>query len=128
MKPNLSKDLKRAGLDFLVGLGLFAAIAFFVLDGKVPEDLPNNFVGALSIDANAAEYSGHPISAWSEKPVIAAKAAKPESGTTFRNTSGWTALIVMAIMFAMLYAFDIALLRRWAQSQSVIKVRKYPRH
>lgn len=128
MRSFESQDFKRAARDFLVGLGIFAAVAFFVLDGKVPENLPNGFTGALSIDANAAEYSARPTDPAAEKPVIAAKAAKPESGTAFKNTNGWTALTVMAIMFAMLYAFDLALLRRWAQSKSVVRVRKYPRH
>ncbi|MEQ8825893.1 MAG: hypothetical protein RIC14_16125 [Filomicrobium sp.] len=127
MTQMTSQEIQRMARDFLVGLAVFSAVAFFILDGRGPNDLPNHFTGALSIDANAAEPSRDPSTSWLPDPGITAKAAEPAEADTFRNTHGWTALAVMAMMFAMLYAFNLALFRRFFVRQRAVRTSRYPR-
>jgi hypothetical protein len=103
MKAGILGNLSRFGLDFLIGLAIFSVIAMLVLDGEAPRQLPP-VTHVLSINANAADYSqpaGHALTV-----------GTPSDPTAFRFTHAWTALAVIAVMFAMLYAFNLALYRR----------------
>ena len=114
MKVGILGDLRRFTFDVLVGLGVFALIAVLVLDGEVPRQLPE-VAGVLSMGANAAETTyldGQP-SAVSQNTTH--KSTQVALSSALRFTGGWTALSVMAVMFAMLYAFNLALFRRFSQ-------------
>lgn len=104
MKAGILGDLRRFGLDILVGLAIFSVIAMLVLDGEAPRQFPQ-VTSVLSLNANAAEYLALPAEP-PVAPVGLAAEAKP-----FRFTDGWTALSAIAVMFAMLYAFNLALFR-----------------
>ncbi len=124
MNAGILGDLRRFTFDVLVGLGVFAMIAVLVLDGEVPRQLPE-VTAVLSIDANAAE-TAHPQS----QPQTAAqknthKSAQAALSSALRFTGGWTALSVMAVMFAMLYAFNLALFRRFSQKLALSRRRRF---
>lgn len=104
-------DFRRFGLDVLVGLAIFSLLAMFLLEGEAPRDL-TNVSQVLSIHANAAEYHA-------DGPLVNANLTAPAK--SFRFTDGWTALSVMAVMFAMLYAFNLALYRRFARRQARVR-------
>lgn len=110
-------DLTKFFRDVLVGLAIFCSLAVFLLGGEPPRDLPP-VAHVLSIEANAADY--YPIT-----PLQAHVLDGPHSDAKpFRFTDGWTALSAMAIMFAMLYAFNLALFRRFAQRQARVNRRR----
>ena len=114
MKVGILGDLRRFTFDVIVCLGVFALIAVLVLDGEVPRQLPE-VAGVLSMGANAAETTyldGQP-SAVSQNTTH--KSTQVALSSALRFTGGWTALSVMAVMFAMLYAFNLALFRRFSQ-------------
>ena len=124
MKAGILGDLRRFTFDVLVGLGVFALIAVLVLDGEVPRQLPE-VAGVLSLDANAAEtahLNGQP-SAVSQKATH--KSTQVALSSALRFTGGWTALSVMAVMFAMLYAFNLALFRRFSQKLALSRRRGF---
>ncbi len=124
MKAGILGDLRRFTFDVLVGLGVFALIAVLVLDGEVPRQLPE-VTDVLSIDANAAETAsldGQPNST-SQKNTH--KSAQAALSSALRFTGGWTALSVMAVMFAMLYAFNLALFRRFSQKLALSRRRGF---
>ncbi len=111
MEVGILGDLRRFGLDVLVGLAIFSLLAMFLLNGEAPRDL-SHVSQVLSINANAAE---HHLNA----PLVNAATSTIQSKTKpFRFTDGWTALSVLAVMFAMLYAFNLALYRRLVQHQA----------
>lgn len=117
METGIFGDLRRFGFDILVGLAIFSLLAVFLLGGQAPRDLPQ-VSQVLSIDANAADY-------YLKSPLVnGTLTARQDEPKPFRFTNGWTALSVMAVMFAMLYAFNLALFRRFAQGQSVARRRR----
>ncbi len=124
MNAGILGDLWRFTFDVLVGLGVFTLIAVLVLDGEVPRQLPE-VTGVLSIDANAAETAR-----LESQPRILNQNATHKStqialSSALRFTGGWTALSVMAVMFAMLYAFNLALFRRFSQKLALSRRRGF---
>ncbi|MBU2581215.1 MAG: hypothetical protein KJ622_05825 [Alphaproteobacteria bacterium] len=111
MQAGILGDLRRFGLDVLVGLAIFSVLAMLLLGGEPPRDLPQ-VSEVLSIKANAADYR---FTGGLGKPELSPMAAETKP---FRFTDGWSALSVMAAMFALIYAFNLALFRRFAQSQA----------
>jgi hypothetical protein len=120
MHAGILGDLKRFATDVLVGICIFGLTAIFVLDGQIPASLPK-VATVLSIDANAAEhaYSGY-------GPQILPKSAIAADSNAFRFTGGWTAIILMASMFSLLYAFNLALFRRYYARQQQVNRRRFP--
>ncbi|MBU1211078.1 MAG: hypothetical protein KJ587_07380 [Alphaproteobacteria bacterium] len=117
MDTGILGDPRRFGLDILVGLAIYSLLAVLLLDGQAPRNLPE--VGqVLSINANAADY-------YANSPLAVASATAPQDDAKpFRFTHGWTALCVMASVFAMLYAFNLALFRRLSQGQALVRRRR----
>ncbi|KUO63862.1 MAG: hypothetical protein APF80_00550 [Alphaproteobacteria bacterium BRH_c36] len=128
METGILGDLRRFGLDILVGLAIYSLLAVLLLDGQAPRNLPE--VGqVLSINANAADYSAGKSQFYSGKSPLAMRStpapqAPQNDVNPFRFTHGWTALSVMAIVFAMLYAFNLALFRRLWQGQALVRRRR----
>ncbi|MCH9807023.1 MAG: hypothetical protein K0U74_04765 [Alphaproteobacteria bacterium] len=120
MNAGILGDLRRFGRDILIGLGLFAAIAVLILDGQIPAALPQ-VSSVLSIDANAADYTLPPYG-----PELVAKSASAAESNAFRFTGGWTAISLMAGMFALLYAFNLALFRRYYAHQHQARRNRFP--
>lgn len=117
MKAGILGDLRRFGLDALVGLAIFSVLAVFLLGGEPPRDLPQ-VSEVLSIQAKAAD--NHPSGA-----AVDPLGSHPKSDAKpFHFTDGWTALSVMGVAFAMLYAFNLALFRRLAENQVRIRRRR----
>lgn len=104
MNPGVPFDLKRLTRDFAVGLIIFTVVAMLLLGGELPPELPS-----LSSNVHAAEWL--------------AQDAGQANQAAFRFTAGWSALAVMAVMFATLYAFNVALFRRLQQKQVLARKR-----
>lgn len=123
MKAGILGDLRRFGFDVLVGFGIFALIAVLILDGKVPRQLPEVSV-VLSTDAHAAEAARLHGQTSHSVPLASSKSTRAALSNAFRFTGGWTALAVMSAMFAMLYAFNLALFRRFSRSVALSRRRR----
>lgn len=124
MKAGILGDLRRFTFDVLVGLGVFALIAVLVLDGEVPRQLPE-VADVLSFDANAAETAHLNDQQSAVKQNTTHKSTQVALSSALRFTGGWTALSVMAVMFAMLYAFNLALFRRFSQKLALSRRRGF---
>ncbi len=98
-------DFRYVARDLLVGFLMFSTIALFLLGGELPGE------ALLSMRVNAAEFA-----------TQAGTGAAPSS---FHEGGGWTALAAMAVMFATLYAFNLALLRRYRRSTSLARSRRF---
>lgn len=120
MNAGVLGDLRRFIKDVAVGLCVFAMIAVFILDGQMPANLPQ-VSSVLSMDAYATEYVYMPYG-----PQIQPKAAIAADSQAFRNTGGWTAISLMAGMFALLYAFNLALFRRYSAQTLRARRHRYP--
>lgn len=111
MKAGILGDLRRFGLDALVGLAIFSVLAVFLLGGEAPRELPQ-VSSVLSIEAYAADSH---LTVPRTNPL---KSQPRFEAKPFRFTDVWTALSVMAVAFAMLYAFNLALFRRFAENHA----------
>ena len=109
MKTDIERDLRSFAWDATVGLALFTVFALLLLGGELPPEIPR-VANALSIHVEAAE---------------AGTAAKGLAGAkSFQFNGGWPALVAMGVMFAALYAFNLALLRRLRRRQVVARRRR----
>lgn len=113
MKAGILGDVRLVLRDLIVGLALFAGIAMLVLGGEMPSDL-TGMGHVLSAPVNAAEMAAAtPLADTSEK--------------TFRF-GGSSALVAMAVMFATLYAFNLALFRRFRRVSRLARRRNFSIH
>ncbi len=114
-KANLPKLVLRTSVDFCIGLIVFAAFALAMNSGTGSTS-PSQFNDLLSISANAAELTAAPDN---RKAVMEAaqmvKSAVPvppsSADSVFRNTTGPNAMWMLGLVFAMLFAFNLAFFR-----------------
>ncbi len=114
-KASLPKLVLRTGADFCIGLIVFGAFALAMNSGTGSAS-PSQFNDLLSISANAAELTTAPDNS---KAVVEAaqmvKSAVPvplsSADSVFRNTTGPSAMWMLGLVFAMLFAFNLAFFR-----------------
>lgn len=123
---SLARTVRRTALDVGIGLAIFTLLAFAISFDKSAVN-PPAFSDLLSISANAAELTTatDKTDALAEAAYIV-KAAVPVPPTAsdgvFRNTTGATAMTLMAAIFSLLFAFNVAFFRH-LRSQYAAKAR-----
>lgn len=114
-KAKLPKLIFRTGVDFCIGLVVFGAFALAMNSGTGSAS-PSQFNDLLSISANAAELTTAPDNskavaeaAQMVKSVVPVPLSSADS--VFRNTTGPSAMWMLGLVFAMLFAFNLAFFR-----------------
>jgi len=127
VRGSVYRTIRRSALDAGIGLAIFLALAAAITFEK-SSVAPPQFSDLISMSANAAEFAQAPGNEGvAEKAAGIVKSAVPippsPADGVFRNTTGTTAMALMAGIFSLLFAFNVAFFRHLRQHYSTSRVR-----